>query len=537
MKTCLHSLFVALLASVLSCGGGGTLQDCAPPEELPDRSYPYKVDGRFTYWDEECEMDGYEWGQVTPVVGMYGNMRVAFEEGYLYVLNDWHLNQDAAICADCFNLFKLVVNGDAYDIRVYGDQHITVLENGADISDEAEGATSFMPTPDFPGIPHSIFEFRIPIWLPDGGDFSMKEADPANGSTGRTEGELTDEPTIIKGTIGKDGTVTLEGVVDAPIITSLQPNNADPSDSIVVHGDNLGEESGSVLVGGMSAVVDLWTATAVQIEVPDLGQGPQPLRLVVAGEETNRLTLWVACKGECAPSQECGNDGCGGRCGVCTDGACNDATGLCECMGSCFGRECGDDGCGASCGSCAPGQPCSQGLCACQPSCEGKSCGADGCGGTCGTCPSGSTCSGGDCICQPYCGANNCGDDGCGGSCGSCQNGEPCVDGHCVCAPDCAGKSCGNDGCGGLCGTCTAGNMCTDGACECQPDCGGLNCGDNGCGGICGVCPAEQMCQAGACVCKPKCDGKECGDDACGGSCGECLAGTHCEKNDTCAPD
>ena len=537
MKVLLRTLVALLLLAAVNCGGGGTLQECILPEELPDRTFPFSVDGRFTFWDEDCETDGYEWAQVEPIVGVYGNMHLAFENDYLYVLNDWHLNQDAAVCDDCFNLFRVVINGDSYDIRVFGDQHIAVLQNGVDISDEAEGATTFMPTPDFPGIPHSIFEFRIPVWLPEGGTFDMSAHDPPNGSTGTTEDELTEEPTIYKGYITKDGEFTVDGFVDSPIITSLQPNNSNPGDSMVVHGLNLGETAGSVLIGSALAVVEFWTEENVQIEVPDISEGPHALRLEHDGEETNTLTLWIACQGECAPEQECGDDGCGGRCGVCTSGNCNPATDLCECVASCFGRECGTDGCGGSCGTCTDGEPCVTGQCACQPDCSGKSCGDDGCGGNCGSCSGYSACNGGVCVCQPYCGLRTCGTDGCGGSCGSCAPGQPCTDGHCACQPNCAGKSCGNDGCGGSCGDCGTGNTCADGACVCKPNCGGLNCGDNGCGGICGVCPADKLCHEGACVCKPQCDGKLCGDDGCGGTCGQCPIGTHCEKNDTCAPD
>jgi hypothetical protein len=58
------------------------------------------------------------------------------------------------------------------------------------------------------------------------------------------------------------------------------------------------------------------------------------------------------------------------------------------CTPECAGRECGDDGCGGDCGLCPDIAPyCMDGLCAmeCAPSCAGKACGDDGCGGDCGT--------------------------------------------------------------------------------------------------------------------------------------------------------
>jgi hypothetical protein len=57
-------------------------------------------------------------------------------------------------------------------------------------------------------------------------------------------------------------------------------------------------------------------------------------------------------------------------------------------VSACGTKTCGDDGCGGSCGTCSNGTTCESGTCvgACVPSCEGKPCGDDGCGGSCGTC-------------------------------------------------------------------------------------------------------------------------------------------------------
>ena len=87
---------------------------------------------------------------------------------------------------------------------------------------------------------------------------------------------------------------------------------------------------------------------------------------------------------------------------------------------SCTGKNCGDDGCGGSCGICEEGSICNNGVC-CTPNCSGKSCGDNGCGGSCGTCPNGVTCNNGIC-CNKNCAGKKCGDDGCGGSCGTCTD-------------------------------------------------------------------------------------------------------------------
>ncbi len=95
----------------------------------------------------------------------------------------------------------------------------------------------------------------------------------------------------------------------------------------------------------------------------------------------------------CVPQcdgKNCGDDGCGGECGLC-QGACLD--GQC-CTPDCAGVECGDDGCGGSCGACwGLEDTCLNGTCVCVPECTGKECGADGCGGLCGLCDDDLACS------------------------------------------------------------------------------------------------------------------------------------------------
>jgi hypothetical protein len=141
------------------------------------------------------------------------------------------------------------------------------------------------------------------------------------------------------------------------------------------------------------------------------------------------------------------------------------------CVSNCAGRTCGDNGCGGSCGVCPSGQSCNGNTCVammmCQPQCAGRMCGPDGCGGMCGTCPSGGSCNPmtGQC-CTPNCAGRSCGADGCGGTCGECSSGLVCdsVRGSCTptCTPSCAGRNCGPNNCGtGSCGTCLAGQVCS----------------------------------------------------------------------------
>lgn len=96
------------------------------------------------------------------------------------------------------------------------------------------------------------------------------------------------------------------------------------------------------------------------------------------------------------------------------------------CQPDCTNRSCGDNGCGGRCGICETGFTCTESeggsSCqqnGCQPQCNGKTCGSNGCGGSCGTCPSGQTCTGGTCSCATPC----------GGTC--CSAGQICVGNQC----------------------------------------------------------------------------------------------------------
>jgi hypothetical protein len=172
------------------------------------------------------------------------------------------------------------------------------------------------------------------------------------------------------------------------------------------------------------------------------------------------------CTKNCTAQNQCGSDGCGGNCGVCSGGkTCNEVTKECICVPNCTGKTCGSDGCGGTCGTCTTGKTCTNGQCVCAPNCTGKTCGSDGCGGTCGTCTTGKTCTNGQCVCAPNCTGKECGTDGCTGICGTCTTGKTCTNGQCVCAPNCTGKECGTDGCTGTCGSCNSGEECSNGIC------------------------------------------------------------------------
>ena len=71
------------------------------------------------------------------------------------------------------------------------------------------------------------------------------------------------------------------------------------------------------------------------------------------------------------------------------------------CTPVCAGKECGPDGCGGSCGVCSEKESCSNGTCEkrCLPDCTGRVCGDDPmCGESCGGCDGGDSCVFGDCV-------------------------------------------------------------------------------------------------------------------------------------------
>ncbi|MBF0330371.1 MAG: hypothetical protein HQL17_00405 [Candidatus Omnitrophica bacterium] len=213
---------------------------------------------------------------------------------------------------------------------------------------------------------------------------------------------------------------------------------------------------------------------------------------------------------------------------------------------------CGDNGCGGSCGICPPPPPPP----ACVPDCVGKSCGANGCGGSCGTCPTGVCNISGQCVCMPNCAGKSCGDDGCGGTCGSCAFGSCNGSGQCVCTPNCGGKACGDDGCGGTCGICPSGpcdeatgTCVTWTVCQCAtPSCtvwcsGNLNDGNGNilsCSLPAVVCAGNKICNTTSGACEDVCLTNVCGDNGHGGSCGTCEAGMDCLAGQCvphCVPD
>ncbi|MBM4371708.1 MAG: hypothetical protein FJ098_08645, partial [Deltaproteobacteria bacterium] len=196
------------------------------------------------------------------------------------------------------------------------------------------------------------------------------------------------------------------------------------------------------------------------------------------------------------------NDGCGGSCGTCQDGAC---------VGGEFhsGQFCDQGHCKpTTMVSCDDTNPCTQDGCLPLVGCTHVP--ADSL-----PCEDGDPCTVSD-ICQ-----NGACAPGAGAL--SCSDGKECTQDLCVPFSGCAYPAIPN---GTPCGL-LPGGACQDGACVCIPQCQGRVCGDDGCGGSCGTCPGQ------ACV------GKEFHVDIFCDVDGFCKAGVQlpCDDTNPCTDD
>jgi len=179
------------------------------------------------------------------------------------------------------------------------------------------------------------------------------------------------------------------------------------------------------------------------------------------------------------------------------------------CVPVCTDLDCGDDGCGGTCGVCNEGQTCTAGVCdTIVEACEGDECCEPGDAG------------------QTYCAQkfNDCSRCLAEGKCSQCAMGQICLPTAECCTPSCTDDNdnpleCGNDGCGGKCGVCAMGENCTaQGICSdgpCVPLCEGKQCGDDGCGATCGECESGDVCNATSGQCEsftPPSEGDTCMD-------------------------
>ena len=122
--------------------------------------------------------------------------------GWLYILNDWIVNDKGPVPPHCFNRFSITTGSgsEKWKIRVYGDQTVWVKKNGVVVqnrtsSDIADGAVGFGASPNAPHN-HTIFELRFPA---SDGIYSTRLGDPVRYVTSLTAATrciMEDEPNV-----------------------------------------------------------------------------------------------------------------------------------------------------------------------------------------------------------------------------------------------------------------------------------------------------------------------------------------------------
>jgi len=360
-------------------------------------SYPHTIDGRFTDWPN-AGFARYEWDDVIPARGQYTYAYFDFDGDNLYIMNDWYANPTAPVSNECFNQFYAFTGGgtEQWDVKVYGDQTVTVALNGVQLdlaSSGVEGATGFYASPLEPAT-HSIFELKLPV---SPGGWGLQLHDPGGGNPGTPgftcEGNQLSEPSNFKGRLDpKGGNYVIPSTT--PTIFALQPSKAAPGDTVTIVGGGLGTTTGSVVFPpGIAGSVVSWSDTEVQVTVPSDAETGL-LDVADSGNvHSNGLLFRLICHdGSDCESGVCVNEEC--QLPTCTDSVAN---------GSETGVDCG----GGTCPQCPAGQGCS----------------------SASDCTTG-ICSGGICVAASCSDGVRNGDESdvdCGGVCSGCQYTEMCT--------------------------------------------------------------------------------------------------------------
>ncbi len=258
----------------------------------------------------------------------------------------------------------------------------------------------------------------------------------------------------------------------------------------------------------------------------------------------------LSCVGHCG-GEPGGGCSCTAACQA--KGNCCVDVGVCGCLPNCAGKDCGDDGCGGTCGICPGGSTCVASICA-VGECTDATCSGNG------------TCAGLGCACQPgyagkfcdQCAAGYVNYPDCVTACASvleCNDGNPCTADACSAKSGCThlptDATC-TDG-----SACTSGDACVLGACEptlttgcddadpctadaCDPAVGcshlpgGITACDDG-----NACTGNDSCANGSCAGSPVgCDdGNVCSADSCdaGSGCVHLGTGATCTDGDACS--
>ncbi|MBI5610886.1 MAG: hypothetical protein HY902_18550 [Deltaproteobacteria bacterium] len=444
-----------------------------------------------------------EWPCHVPMPGKFSYLYLRLEGERLHVLNDWLLRDDKPVTPAMYNLFQFSTGdgAQAWDLRVYGDNHVEVKLNGQP-APIAEGASGFHPSPN-QAKPHTIFEFALgdhqnPVQ--PGACYFMNH-DPGNASDDPA-GSLVQEPTVFGAYLADDGT-TEASPVPGPALISFASGVVEPGSDVTVLAAGLGVAAGQVHVQYKAAKLLAWSESGLTFRAPTVAGEYGIEAVTAAGATSNTLELLVKepASGDCAsqgPGRPC-DDG-----DPCTIGAkCND-------QGQCVATNlsCDDDNACTTLDLCAKGVCKGMGVLACS---DDKPCMDAGCVPAQGcvlTVTSGAACQDGNaCTAGDACTASG----SCAGKPGpSCEDGNACTSDTCdpklgcVHTPLATGTPCSDDD------ACSQGDSCNSGSCK----------------GIAKVLPAAPLCHKA--VCDPKT----------GALSTLALSGTPCADNQLCTdPD
>jgi len=273
-----------------AASSSGAWQPPKPPNTCD--AMQFTVDGLFSGFtpSDDPRVNStatFEWSGIVPLRGKYTYMYIAScstgSSNRIYFINDWYLNDKGAIAKKCFNRFDFFdpASATAVELRVYGDHHVEVFENGAPVNHPAKGAAGFAASPNV-RTPHSLFEFQLDLtWSKDfQTTIDLYESDPCApeppappppdqpsvGAECDDPSYLVDEPTRLSLTVGSGG-VTTKIADDVPGVSGLDKYDASPGDRVVLRGRRFGSV-GHLFVGGIEAQVLLWTDSRVQFVVP-----------------------------------------------------------------------------------------------------------------------------------------------------------------------------------------------------------------------------------------------------------------------------
>ncbi len=282
------------------------------------------VDGRFTGWSNLAltrvgdSPRSWEWSSIPRLTGKFTYMYmqgVQANDGgtRLYFLNDWHRNKQGAIADRCYNRFNFFnqATKEALEIRVFGNQTISVLRDGKPSFEQAKGAAGFYASPNIVQ-PHSIFEFYIDFapseaqaqWMMAASDPCGSQppppppppepnAPPTFGTECEDPSYLLDEPMMAAVAIGS-GSVSVTPTPEMAFVYAVDKFEASPGQHIVASGRSFGAQPGSVTVGGVSAVVDTWTSNRIRFVVPENVTGVVPTRFAIGATTVDGPVLTIS---------------------------------------------------------------------------------------------------------------------------------------------------------------------------------------------------------------------------------------------------